>query len=170
MPKYITIEQLRKLSACADQRERFEKRFGDRVEVSEELAAQVAHEFDIDWCVNNLLSDAALRAEYARQDEPLWVEYDRQCDLLWAEYERQREPLRAEYERQDESPGAEYKRQCDLLWAEYDRQDEPLWAKYKRQRASLFARLYLTSARARRRGAGAERLGKARALKEQFPG
>ena len=86
MPQ-ITLLQLRKLGACADQCAEFKKRFGKSVEITEELCLSVAGVFSWDWAANNLLGAPAL-AEYGRVTVPAWAEYDRVIAAAWAEYKR----------------------------------------------------------------------------------
>jgi hypothetical protein len=75
----ITLKQLDEKNACLRQRDMFEKLFGESVELSEEVVEKHAHNFDINWCAQNLLS-SELYVEFIEQRGPAFVEFDRLLD------------------------------------------------------------------------------------------
>ena len=116
----ITLQQLKDVGACASQVCEFKKRFGDSVEVTEDLCLAVFDVFDFDFAARSLLSAPAL-AEYEKVCAPAWAEYEKVCDAALAEYEKVRAPALAEYEKVR----------------------APAWAEYEKVRAITFARLYI---------------------------
>ena len=94
----LTLSTLRNANACAGQVRKFKRRFGESVDVTEDLCASVATVFDWTWAVSRLLPPTAW-AEYERATESARAEYARVRDAAWAEYARVRDAARAEYER-----------------------------------------------------------------------
>ena len=65
----LYISQLIDKRACRDQVDFFRSKFGESVDVTPELCASVAAEFDFAWASRRLLSAPAL-AEYQRVTAP----------------------------------------------------------------------------------------------------
>ena len=139
----LYISQLIDKRACRDQVDLFRSRFGESVDVTPELCASVAAEFDFAWATRCLLSVSAL-AEYKRVTAPAWAEYERVRATAWAEYERVRATALAEYERVEASALAEYQRVEASAWAEYQRVEASALAEYERVEATAFANAYNT--------------------------
>ena len=139
----ITLRMLR--GACAKQRRLFRSEWPKGAEATLEnvLRAQELG-LDLQWGAEHLFTPEA-RAEYARQEAPLWAECQRQRAALWAEYERQRAAIWAECGRQEAPLWAEYQRQRDATWAEYKRQEATIWAEYERQIAPIWLAAFLAS-------------------------
>jgi len=135
----ITLEMLRAKDACKYALEEFQRRFGERVTVTEDLAASVAEVFDWNWAARALLSPAG-RTKYASMRYPAWTEYLRVRDTAWAEYRRVCDQARAEYLRVRDQAQTEYK--CACWWTEYLRVCDQAWAEYRRVCARIFARMY----------------------------
>ena len=72
----LYISQLIDKRACRDQVDFFRSKFGESVDVTPELCASVAAEFDFSWAARYLLSPPAL-AEYQRVDASALAEYQR---------------------------------------------------------------------------------------------
>jgi cell division septum initiation protein DivIVA len=140
----FTIQQLIDASACSGQVARFKVTFpSGTVNVTVAKARKVAALFD--WSFGIRFLDAEGRAEYARQNAPIWAEYERQNAAIRAEYERQNAAMWAEYDRQRAPIRAEYQRQNAAIWAEYDRQRAPIRAEYQRQNAAIWATAYIAT-------------------------
>ena len=92
----LTLKQLTDACACKTQLDLFQATFGDRVEVTVELAISVADKFDWTWAADNLLSYHAL-AEYNKAKAPAWAEYEKATAPAWAEYEKATTTAWAEY-------------------------------------------------------------------------
>ena len=105
----LTISTFAALGACGPQRTKFQKLFGDSVEITEALCVAHAATFNFDWAASHLLS-ASARAEYDRVEAAAWAEYDRVEAAARAEYDRVTAPARAEYERVEAAARAEYER------------------------------------------------------------
>ena len=115
----LYISQLIDKGACRDQVRLFRARFGESVDVTPELCASVAAEFDFSWAARYLLSPPAL-----------------------AEYQRAKAPARAEYQRATATAFAKYQRATAPAWAEYQRATATAFAEYQRATASAFANAY----------------------------
>jgi hypothetical protein len=74
--KTITLAQISALGACNAHRERFAEVFGNSVELTEEVINMHYKDFDISWCVGNLLSEEEYRKAI--------VHYADLCDLRYA--------------------------------------------------------------------------------------
>ena len=67
----LTLQTLIDAEACRDQRDIFERRFGQQVDVTPELCVSVAPLFDWEWAAENLLSADAYKAYLdATEDAP----------------------------------------------------------------------------------------------------
>ena len=75
----ITLAQLRKAGACADQVDLFKHVFGKSVELTEALAVEHAALFDWGWGADNLLSESALQA-YEAARATAWQAYEAATD------------------------------------------------------------------------------------------
>jgi hypothetical protein len=128
---HITLAQLKKHGACTGQLLLFKQMFGDKVCVTEALAAELAQQFDFTWAAYELLSDVA-NVEYNKVRGFAWAEYVKVCDLAWAEYNKARDLTQAKYNKVHDPAWAEYVKVCDFAWAEYNK-----------VRATTFARLYI---------------------------
>lgn len=64
-PRKITLAMLRLDGACVTECKKFEERFGKRVEVTEDNILPFAHEFNIWWAVDHLLSTRNYAKYYA---------------------------------------------------------------------------------------------------------
>ncbi len=85
--KTLKLQQLIDARACPAQVEEFRRRFGDRVEVTTELAESVAGDFDFRFAARHFLSPAA------------WAEFERARSAAVAEYWRTTAPAMAEFKR-----------------------------------------------------------------------
>src|SRR5208282_2710189 len=94
----LHIQQLIDRKACQEQVDLFRAKFGESVDITEELCVSVATEFNFDWAAQELLTAPAL-----------------------AEYECVTAQALAEYERVTAQAQAEYKRVTTQAWAEYQR-------------------------------------------------
>lgn len=81
----LTLSTLADKGACFEQCAKFKALFGSSVEITPELCAKYAQDFDWDWAANNLLYPSA-RAEYKRVSASAWAEYDRVSASARAEY------------------------------------------------------------------------------------
>ena len=107
--KILKLATLVELGACESQTGLFKEKFGESVQVTEELCEKVAALFDFDWAARHLLTAPAraeyervralARAEYARRDAQACVEYECATAPACAEYERVRVLACAESER-----------------------------------------------------------------------
>ena len=70
----ITLAMLKKNGACADQAAEFARRFGDGVEVTEQVCVSVASVFDWDWAARHFLT-AAAEAAYSEATAPARAAY-----------------------------------------------------------------------------------------------
>jgi hypothetical protein len=131
---HITLAQLKKLGACTEQLQLFKKMFGDKVCVTEALAAELAQQFDFVWAANNLL-DASALAEYNKMRDLSWAEYVKVYDLAWAKYNKV-------YDLTRDAP-EEYNKVCVPALAEYYKVCAPALAEHRKVCASTFARLYI---------------------------
>lgn len=82
MSAWLMYDELVQKRACKPQLRLFEKRFGDGVKVTEELAVEVSSAFDFGWAIDELLSH---RPVDPRWEDP-WVEVDRETDALAHEH------------------------------------------------------------------------------------
>ena len=138
----LKLQTLIDRGACADQVALFRAKFGESVDVTHELCASVASEFDFCWAARNLLPPAAY-AEYARVRAPAYAKYKRVTAPAYAKYKRVTAPDYAEYKRVTDAAYAEYERVRDAAYAEYERVRAPAYAEYKRVIAREFARQYI---------------------------
>jgi len=115
----LHINQLIKNHACGEQVELFRSTFGDSVDVTAELAVEMAGKFDITWAAKNLLSASA-----------------------WAEYDRVMAPARAEYDKVTASAWAEYRKVTASAWAECDKVMASAWPECEKVMATAFATCY----------------------------
>jgi hypothetical protein len=88
----LYISQLIDKNACQSQVDLFRSKFGESVDVTPELCARVATEFEFCWAAGNLLSDSA-GAEYDRAMAPARAKYSRASRAL---YKYECEPSTAE--------------------------------------------------------------------------
>ena len=70
----ITLAMLKKNGACADQAAEFARRFGDEVEVTEQVCVSVASVFDWEWAAQHFLTAAAWTA-YSEARAPAEAAY-----------------------------------------------------------------------------------------------
>ena len=147
----LTLQQLVDANACESQRARFASRFGESVDVTEDLAVSVAGDFDFDFAARHFLPAAAW-AEYEAIRAAAWAEYKAITAAAWAEYEAITAAAWAEYEAIRAAAKAEYDRIRAAAKAEYEAITAPAWAEYAALRARTFARLY--NADAYRKAAG----------------
>ena len=94
----LYISQLIDKRACRDQVDFFRSKFGESVDVTPELCASVAAEFDFSWAARYLLSPPAL-AEYQRVDASAFAKYLRATATALAECRRVDASALAEYQR-----------------------------------------------------------------------
>jgi hypothetical protein len=84
----VTIEDLKKMSACALVVSALAELFGESVEVTEtNILAAYAAGIDVDWWACQVF------AEYQRVTAPAWAEYQRVTAPALAEYQRVRARL-----------------------------------------------------------------------------
>lgn len=74
MSRILTLARLKKAGACSEQIDRFRRLFGEQVEVTEALCAELAHAFDWGWAAEHLLSPLAEEV------------YDAALDQAWEAY------------------------------------------------------------------------------------
>lgn len=142
--------------ACNSQVNLFRRKFGDAVEVTEELCVSVAGEFDWNWAARALLSGdykakfQSLRDDHKAKCMPLWDDYVEKCKPLSDDYEAKCKLLRDDYVENDfnakwKALYADYKAKRKALWDYYEFQEKlkPLNDDYLNQFARLFARLYV---------------------------
>ena len=122
----ITLKQLKKLGACADQTKLFKEIFGDSVEITEDVIREHGAKFDVNWLAGHVLSPTHLAA-YQAKLAPLWADYQAKCAPLDDEYKAKCAPLLADYQAK-----------CAPLWAGYLAKRDLLWADYEAKRALLF--------------------------------
>jgi hypothetical protein len=94
----LTLQTLIEKGACANQVDLFRLKFGESVEVTEELCVSVAHDFDFGWAGRQLLSPAARRAyekaetaagrAYEKAEAPAWCAYEKAKAAAWRAYEK----------------------------------------------------------------------------------
>lgn len=72
----ITAEYLANMGACSPQVEHFQDLFGDSVELTVELAAKHATEFEWTWAADSLLSEAASE-EFEHREHVIRLDYVR---------------------------------------------------------------------------------------------
>jgi hypothetical protein len=90
----ITLDQLKKLKACAGQVALFKELFGSGVELTEALVLEHGSQFDLDWLAERLFKGDIL-AEYWKARKPIWVEYWKAHEPILAEYLKARKSIRA---------------------------------------------------------------------------
>ena len=83
----ITLKQLLEEGACKSDVEFFKSRFGESVEVTEELCLSVYDKFNWDWASVHLLTSPALDA-YKKAMSPAWDAYKKATAPAWDSYER----------------------------------------------------------------------------------
>ena len=105
----ITVKQLLALRACRDQVHLFQKKFGEEVEVTEELVLKHYQEFDLNWLARTMFTGPVL-AEYEKIQGPAWAEYLKIQGLAKEEY------LKIEGQALEE-----YKKIGDMALAEYEK-------------------------------------------------
>lgn len=123
----LTIAQLRKAGACAEELKRLKAIFGSSVEITEELCMTHASDCNWDWA-RRLLSEAG-SAEYNRVRASAQAEYNRVSASAWVEYDRVKTSALAEYDRVGGPAWAECDRVCASAQAEYRRVRASAWAK-----------------------------------------
>ena len=116
----VTLAQLRKAGACADQVDPFRRMFGKSVELTEALAVEHAALFNWDWGAANLLSTPARQA-----------------------YEAATAPARQAYEAATAPARQAYKAARASAWQAYEAARASAWQAYEAARASAFARAYI---------------------------
>ena len=116
----ITLTQIKKAGACAEQVSLFEELFGHSVELTPEVIAEHGSKFEANWFAKNLLP-ADKRTDYDRVTAPALAEYNRVTDTAWAEHIRVTAPALADYDRVKAPAWAEYNRVTDTALAEYNR-------------------------------------------------
>jgi len=114
----ITLTQIKKAGACAEQVSLFEELFGHSVELTPEVIAEHGSKFEANWFAKNLLP-ADKRTDYDRVTAPALAEYNRVTDTALAEYNRVTDTALAEYERVTDTAWAEYERVIDTAWEDY---------------------------------------------------
>jgi len=85
MSKKITVELLRRLGACQEERDFFAKLFPDGTEVTVELCVKHAGDFDWSWAAEELLTFKAYDV------------YDADMDTVFAAQREAEKPIDAEY-------------------------------------------------------------------------
>ena len=81
----ITLAMLKEKCACANQVAEFARRFGDGVEVTEQVCVSVASVFDWEWAARHFLT-APARAAYSEAKAPARAAYDEATAAAWAAY------------------------------------------------------------------------------------
>ena len=76
MGKTLTASTLEQKHACVAAIGLFRKSFGEAIEITPELCAEHAQDFDFDWAARHLLSAPAL-AEYEKARAPALAEYEK---------------------------------------------------------------------------------------------
>jgi len=95
--RILTSRQLCRAGACQQQVRRFRRMFGTQVEVTPELAASAASEYDWVWAAENLLNATAWKA-YEEARATAWQAYDEARATAWKAYEEARATARKAYE------------------------------------------------------------------------
>jgi hypothetical protein len=142
MPATITYDQLKALGACREQLMKFRRVFGDSVDVTEELAAKYAQEFDFDWASSNLLR-AAAKEEYSNAAKPALEEYRRAIVPAEEEYDRAVAPALGRCGCSIKLTWDGRIRATTLAWEEYLRATAPAREEYRRAIAVAFAKCYI---------------------------
>ena len=114
----ITIKQLRRLGACEDQVEKFERLFGPSVIVTEDLCVKHAKDFSWSWAAEKLLS------------APAWEAYNEVLASAWKAYD---EAVASAQEAYDEATAP--------AWKAYYKAAAPALKAYDEALASAFGRL-----------------------------
>ena len=94
----ITLAMLKKNGACADQAAEFARRFGDGVEVTEQVCVSFASVFDWDWAARHFLTAAAWAA-YNEAKAAAGAAYREATAAAEAAYSKVRAPARAAYDK-----------------------------------------------------------------------
>ena len=137
----LHINRLIENDACGEQVELFRSTFGDSVDVTAELAVEMAGKFDITWAAENLLSASAW-AEYDRVMAPALTEYYRVMASARAEYDKVTAFAWAEYDKVKVSARAEYDKVAAFALAEYDNVMASAWPEHEKVMATAFATCY----------------------------
>ena len=114
----ITLAMLKEKCACANQVAEFARRFGDEVEVTEQVCVSVASVFNWDWAARHFLTAAA------------WAAYREAKAAAWAAYDEATAAAGAAYDEATAAAGAAYREAT-----------APARAAYSKARARAFARL-----------------------------
>jgi hypothetical protein len=119
----ITLDMLKDLCACWDEREKFERHFGESVEITEELCVRYATVFDWSWAADYLLKeDAAVRwyraAYYAADTLDMALQYARATYHSWVNSGPETvQDARAKFEGAIASATSEYCKAKASAWA-----------------------------------------------------
>ena len=137
----ITLKQLLEEGACESDVEFFRVRFGEEVEVTEELCLSVYNKFDWHWASTTFLTAPAL-AEYDKVKAPALAEYDKVRATAWAEYDKVKAPALAEYDKVRATAWAEYDKLTATALDAYKKATAPALDAYKKATAPAFARVF----------------------------
>ena len=153
----ITIRQLIRAGACAEQRAKFRALFGTSVEVTEELAIQHAKTFDWDWAAVCLLPEDAREAyrqakaialeAHGRATASAWEAYDQAKAIALEAYEWANATAEEPYDQAKETAWEAYDRATAsarvAAWEDYERATASAREAYDRAKAIAFAGLYI---------------------------
>ena len=142
MSRTLLLSTLLEKDACEQQVMLFRKKFGESVEVTPELCAAVATEFDFSWAADNLLSQSA-RADYKSFITAAWADYKRFIAPALDDFERVKTAAWADYKSFITPAWADYERVMASAWADYERVKAAAWVDYKRAVAVAFALAYI---------------------------
>ena len=138
----ITIRQLIRAGACAEQRAKFRALFDTSVEVTEELAIQHARMFDWDWAADNLLPEDAWEA-YDQAKASAREARGRAQETAWEAYDQAKAIALEAHDQAQETAWEAYDRAKAIALEAYDRVQETAWEAYDRAKAIAFAGLYI---------------------------
>jgi hypothetical protein len=132
--RVLTLQTLVQKGVCPSQRKLFKKLFGNSVNITPELCAGVAKQFNWDWAAKYLLSAKAWAA-YTAASATACAEYRAAIAPAWAAYEA----ATAAYE----AATAAYRAAAAEVDAEYRAATAPAWAAYEVAAAKAWAEAYI---------------------------
>ena len=152
MSRYITLDQLRRAAACADQLTLFEKTFGDRALVTRKRCVSVASMFAWDWAANLLHSPPARRAydeaqaaawrAYGEARAAAWRAYGEAQAAAWRAYQEAVAPARRAYDEARAPARRAYHETVVPAQRAYDEARATARRAYDEARATAFADAY----------------------------
>ena len=137
----ITLKQLIEAKACKSDVEFFKSRFGESVEVTEELCLSVYDKFNWDWASVHFLTAPALDA-YKKARAPALDAYQKAMSPAWDAYKKATAPAWDSYERVTATDLDAYKKATPPAWDAYKKATPPAWDAYQKAMASAFARVF----------------------------